>query len=117
MYESRQPSRDLISCVLRQLLEQQRELDREQVAFDHTALHIPTSLHDRTELLQSAVKVFDKVFLIVDALDEFSEADGEREELVDTLLQLQFNANNLKLFSSSRPAPFLESKFSLPERL
>jgi hypothetical protein len=30
---------------------------------------------------------------------------------------LQFNANNLKLFISSRPAPFLESKFSLPERL
>jgi hypothetical protein len=63
------------------------------------------------------MEAFEEVFLVVDALDEFSEVEDGREQFLNSLLALGSSAVKLKLFITSRPAPSLERKFSAQERL
>lgn len=61
-----------------------------------------------TELLgalKSEIGAFSKVFIIVDALDECSEDNNRRANLLDALLSLP---KNVKLLVTSRPLPTIE---------
>ena len=62
-----------------------------------------------TELLgtlKTEIGAFSKAFIIVDALDECSEDDNKRANLLDTLLSLP---KNVKLLVTSRPLPTIQS--------
>lgn len=61
-----------------------------------------------TELLgalKTEIGAFSKAFIIVDALDECSEDDNKRANLLDTLLSLP---KNVKLLVTSRPLPTIQ---------
>jgi hypothetical protein len=61
-----------------------------------------------TELLgalKTEIGAFSKVFIIVDALDECSEEDNKRANLLDMLLSLP---KNVKLLVTSRPLPTIQ---------
>jgi len=108
----RQTRISIISSILRQLLQLYRSTARE-----NTVPNIPLDLEGRITSLRSIVEAFEEVFLVVDALDEFSEVEDGREQFLNSLLALGSSAVKLKLFITSRPAPSLERKFSAQERL
>ncbi|KAI5357718.1 Putative NACHT nucleoside triphosphatase, heterokaryon incompatibility [Septoria linicola] len=53
-------------------------------------------------ILTSAIKQFDEVFLLLDALDECAEDNEERRNLLDFLDRLAQANSNLKIFATSR---------------
>jgi hypothetical protein len=53
-----------------------------------------------------------RVYVIVDALDEFTDQDGTREQLIEKLRELQMRTNTQLLFTS-RFIPEIEEKFRL----
>jgi hypothetical protein len=62
-----------------------------------------------TELLAALkleIGAFSRAFIIVDAIDECSEDDKKRENLLDTLLSLP---ENVKLLVTSRPLPTIQT--------
>jgi hypothetical protein len=61
---------------------------------------------ETTKVLKAQFTLFSKVFIIVDALDECSEADGTRADLVETLRSLR--AENVNLMVTSRDIPSID---------
>lgn len=63
------------------------------------------SISDYTQLLQATVESYDRVYFIIDALDECSEANGTRKDLLTELQRLKPAANTL---ITSRDIPSIE---------
>jgi hypothetical protein len=63
------------------------------------------SINDYAQLLQSSVQTYNRVYFIIDALDECSEANGTRKALLAELQKLQPAAN---ILFTSRYIPSIE---------
>jgi hypothetical protein len=66
------------------------------------------SLADYSRLLQSEIRNFSRVFIVIDALDECSENDGIREGFLGEVRKL---LPNICLLVTSRPIANLEHEF------
>ena len=63
------------------------------------------SISDYTELLQATVQSYDRVYFVIDALDECSEVNGTRKDLLAELQRLKPAAN---ILITSRDIPSIE---------
>lgn len=72
------------------------------------------SLNDCSELLRTETAGFSKVFIIIDALDEYIEGDGTRDALFRVLRHLPLD---IKLLVTSRHIPTIEREFENDMRL
>lgn len=70
------------------------------------------SIEDYTGLLHAAVQSFDKVYVVVDALDECPETDGTRKSLIAELRAL-----NINVLITSRDLPIIQNHLSNAVRL
>ncbi len=98
-----------VENVLRSLLKQRVQAHglSDSIAFlydDNT----PLILDNLTKILAQELKSFDRVYIILDALDEFPENDGGQEKLVNVLRGLGSNA---RLLVMSRDIPSIGSLF------
>ena len=105
----------LLSSIARQLFEQRPALLPQVKDFrkKHRDSNTRPTLKDYSELLSSMVRQFSQVYLMVDALDECAEVDGERNTkrhlFVNELKQLQSSTDrSLHLLITSRPLPDIE---------
>jgi hypothetical protein len=73
----------------------------------------PTKFHDLQEALRSETKRYSKVFIVVDALDECSEAETRRK----LLTALRSLGSNVNLMFTSRVLSSIELDFHGTERL
>ena len=71
----------------------------------HTSNQDRPSISDCAQLLQATVQSYDRVYFVIDALDEFSEASGTRKDLLAELQKLKPAVNTL---ITSRDIPSIE---------
>ena len=111
-----QTTTNLIASLVQQLV-QRRRIVPEDVSYVYKC-HIRTqtrpSLREWSDLLQSQVHSFSKVFFIIDALDECIESNGTRESLIAEIQKLQ---PSIHLLVTSRHIASIEREFEKAARL
>ena len=65
---------------------------------------------ESSKTLQSIATLYSRVFIIVDALDEWQVSDGCRSKFLSEIFSLQTKCR-MKLFATSRPIPEIVQKF------
>jgi hypothetical protein len=98
---------NIVASILQQLITLRSDylVDLKDLYTKHKKENTRPSLSDMMLLLQSVVFSFSKVFLVIDALDECSDADDVRSILLRELKKLQ---SRLCLLVMSRPIPDME---------
>lgn len=67
-------------------------------------------LGDLSESFQSVLSLYSRVFIVVDALDEWDDADGSRTQFLNLIFDIQSNLG-LNLFVTSRFIHDIEERF------
>lgn len=90
---------------MQQLLLRRLELTDEilQLYGLHSFRRTRPSLPEISKLMPSVFSRFSKVFVIIDALDEYPEQDGIRTDLLFEIQKLQITHPSLRLLITSRP--------------
>ena len=85
---------NLVASLVHQLVPRNSNLANDLASLYeiHITKDTRPSRNDYIQLLKAAVAAFNKVFIIIDALDECVEDDGTRQDLVEELLKLQLHA-------------------------
>ena len=91
--EAQQKSGDIIASLLRQLVQRKGLTDEVKTLYERYAARQDRPRSQLSDLLQSTIKKFVKVFIVVDALDECPET--ERDTLIGQLQKLGAVANVL----------------------
>ncbi|PQE07749.1 Ankyrin repeat protein [Rutstroemia sp. NJR-2017a BVV2] len=68
------------------------------------------TLDELSNCLQSVVALYSRVFIIVDALDEFQDMNNDRSKFISVILKLQTQCK-VNLFATSRDLPEITSMF------
>jgi ankyrin repeat protein len=112
----RENVRNLISSILQQLLSQ-RSTDAFEI-LDVYQKHIKSktrpTLREFSDLLQIAIRRFSRTYVVVDALDECTDIDENRETFVSELTSL---LPGISLFIVSRHLPHLERRLEMASRI
>lgn len=96
-----------MACILQQLISDKQSFlsDLKILYAQHNKENTRPSVPDIVSLLQGVVLSYSKVFIIIDALDECTDADDVRFILLTELKKLQ---HRICLLVMSRPIPDLE---------
>lgn len=103
---------DLLAAILKQLV-QERPLYGEPVATlhdRHAARRTRPSLDEIRTALNSVISKYSKVYIIIDALDECTDSDGTRSELLAILRSFQTKTDT-SLMVTSRFDARIEQSF------
>lgn len=107
-----QSAASLFAAVLKQLVQ-----NRPEIATPVTQMHelhlkqeSKPSFSDILQALQSVLSAYTTIFIVVDALDECSDKDGDRGQLIDKLHGLQAG-KDVRLLFTSRPIFEITRKF------
>lgn len=103
---------DLVASLLKQFVQGQPSIpDSVKTLYDrHKDKRTRPSLNEILGLLQTVTAVYSRVFIIVDALDEYQISNGYRQRLLLGLFDLQAKCN-AHLFATSRHIPSIEQEF------
>jgi Cdc6-like AAA superfamily ATPase len=110
-YEQR--STDLLASLLKQLVRRRPFIPESmQGLYEcHKARETHPSFDEISKVLQSIVADYQKVFIIIDALDECQVSDRrERKRLLSEIFNLQAKMG-ANLFATSRPVPDIATEF------
>lgn len=92
-----------IPAIIRQLATQNLSTVGLVKGFNGDHSTKPATQAEYTTLLSNLLHSFSAVYLMVDALDEFSKSEHERKLLVDELLSVSRTRTTLRIFITSRP--------------
>jgi hypothetical protein len=114
--EQNQTASNLIASLLRQLAEDDSATyDNVKSLYErHKDGKTPLTFDETRKALQSEIDTYSKMFIIVDALDESSEADGTRGKLLTVLRSL---GSTVSLLVTSRTHASIEEAFYGTQRL
>ncbi|KAK4085610.1 uncharacterized protein Triagg1_600 [Trichoderma aggressivum f. europaeum] len=103
---------DLMASLLKQLSARQHSLPGGvKILYNfHRAKHTRPSLEEIRGALQSVARMYTRVFVIVDALDECPAADNNRTNFLAEIFALQ-NATKANLFATSRHIQGIRNQF------
>ncbi|KAI0379825.1 purine and uridine phosphorylase [Hypomontagnella monticulosa] len=107
-----QKPRDLISSLLKQLLSRRPSLLvdlSEKLHAKHATKQTRPTIDEIFEVLKTTANAFSKLFIIVDALDEYQSSS--REEFLKRIFRLRDEAE-AHIFATSRPIPEIENAFT-----
>jgi hypothetical protein len=106
----------LIASLLKQLVQDCRAIsDNVQLFYSrHQHQNTNPTLEEITAAWETEIKAYTKAFIVVDALDEFSENNGYRIKLVQALRSL---AGPINLMVTSRNLSSIEQHFRDAQRL
>ena len=107
---------NLIASLLKQLVQHRSIVSDELVGLynSHVDKKSRPSLKECSKLLQAEIGRFSKIFIIIDALDEYIERDGTRDTLLNELRHLPFN---IGLLVTSRYVSTIEYGFNSDRNL
>ncbi|KAH0543788.1 hypothetical protein FGG08_001970 [Glutinoglossum americanum] len=107
--EEAQTTVNLIASLLQQLVQRNQAISDEVVSLysRHTKKGTRPTLGEYSRLLQSEVRGFSKVFIIVDALDECPESNGTRNSFLTEIRKLL----NIRLLVTSRYISAIQREF------
>ncbi|KAF2496560.1 hypothetical protein BU16DRAFT_507020 [Lophium mytilinum] len=108
-----QKPEDLLSSILRQLVEGQPVIpDEIEILYSHLKdIRARPSLKQILTVLQAVILTFSKTFIIVDALDECQISDGGRQKFLTALFNLQVQTES-NIFATSRYIPEITARFA-----
>ncbi|MCJ1331727.1 hypothetical protein MMC10_008419 [Thelotrema lepadinum] len=108
-----QSFRDLFSSLLKQLIRFSPQKFQNLWDDLHSSRSLDRSLSlDEIHLLsREVVALFDKAYIVIDALDESEEADGTRDKLMSHLVELQAHNAGLRILITSRPKQVASAHF------
>jgi hypothetical protein len=109
-----QELQDLLLSLLKQLAQGRSSIpDAVKLLYDRHNKNLPTrpSLDDISEALCSVIALYNKAFVVIDALDECQVSDGCRSRFLSNIFNLQAQTG-VKLFATSRPIPDIERLFT-----
>jgi Cdc6-like AAA superfamily ATPase len=108
-----QDIRMLVASVLKQLCQRRPDIpDAIQAMYrKHGMAQTKPPIEELRVALRAAVKLFSRVYLVVDALDEWQNTEGARSSMLNELLVLQAETH-LNLFATSRPVGDIKRCFS-----
>jgi hypothetical protein len=110
--EKQQTATSLLSCLLAQLVRRLPTLPDYVQKMYKTHQDKPVTCSETVDALRTAAKEFSRVYLVVDALDECSDTDGTRTQLLTELFEL-LTSSTISLFATSRPhIDDIQDKFS-----
>ncbi|KAI9684969.1 MAG: hypothetical protein M1820_010866 [Bogoriella megaspora] len=93
--QAEQSSLDLLSNLLKQLI--QARLDIAAPVIDlykrHIAQRSRPSIEDIFKILRSVCSSYTTVYIVIDAFDEYADMGGQRNQLIDSLRELQINSD------------------------
>lgn len=103
---------DLLSCLLKQLAWQQNVLPKvlEGLYQKHNVMKTQLSYDEILGALQIVICEFQRVFIVVDALDEIQVPDAGRAKFLSNIFHLQ-ESTCLNLLATSRFALEIEEQF------
>ena len=104
----------VIAAIIRQLAARNTELVKK---YKDKLENKYASLQDRRELFVSLMDNFDTVFILIDALDEFSNKHDRRIELVKMLKDLCERCDKMSLLITSRHANDAKEKMQPDETI
>jgi hypothetical protein len=111
--QQRQIPEDLLSSLLKQLAQQQPTMPTnvERLFTRHKASQTQPSFDEIRETLHFTIQLYTKVFVVIDALDEYhgSDRDGHNK-LLSAVFDLQ-HKTQLKLIATSRYVEEITSMF------
>lgn len=104
---------DLLASLLKQLCQDRPSLpDSLKDLYDwHKVRRQRPSLDEISGTLQSVVTLYSRVFIVIDALDEYQLSDGSRLRLLSEVFSLQ-TKYGINFFATSRFIPEIIEKFS-----
>lgn len=111
--QQQQRAEDLLLSLLQQLTQQQSYIPAEvkKLGERHKMKKTYPSFHEIVEVLQFTVRLYSKVFIIVDALDECQISNEVRKKFLSELFNLQANAE-VSLFATARFIPDIQKEFA-----
>lgn len=110
-----QSAQALLAAALKQLISSRPDLCTPETTINniyetYQTRGIRPSLDDTIEAMQSVCAGFQRVYIVVDALDECADNDGMRNTLVRSLRCIQ-EGGNTQILCTSRPTPSIERLF------
>ncbi|KAF4949959.1 hypothetical protein FGADI_8560 [Fusarium gaditjirri] len=103
--QEEQTAKELLACVLKQLLQSLPTLPESILSLHNTGSR--PSLEDISSTLMFVAKSFSRVFIVIDALDECDSRVKVLKEIFDLQSKCQVN-----IFATSRPVPDVISLFA-----
>jgi hypothetical protein len=109
--QDKQTIPNLMSSILHQLAVCAPEISKDLMyrLIEYRQKQIRPSMKATLDALRIIVSTYQTVYVVIDALDECSESNGERSELVGHLREMP---SNLKILCTSRELPDIEKLFS-----
>lgn len=103
---------ELLASLLKQLIQEQSSIPEgvKDLYKRHKDKRTRPSWNEVSKILQSVIADYSRVFLLIDALDEYQVADGGRKKLLSEIFNLQAKSE-LSLFATSRHIPEIEKEF------
>jgi hypothetical protein len=102
----------VIRSLIRQLIESQTPLVTRLEDFLEETADISVDAGEYAKFLASLIQTFSRVYIVIDALDEFSSLDRIRRSLVKVLISLTNRLDvNCYLFLTSRPSEDVKEMF------
>ncbi|KAF4973152.1 hypothetical protein FSARC_496 [Fusarium sarcochroum] len=103
----------VLASLLRQLVAGRRDIPKEiQEMYDMRTEKVYKPKFDAIyKAIRSVAGLYEKVFVVIDALDECPEVDGRRSELLKAIAQLQVDIST-NLLCTSRHIPDIEACFT-----
>ena len=110
--QTAQSASSLFAALLKQLVQKRLEIAAPvtQMYELHTKRGSKPSFNDILQALQSVCSTYTSIFIVVDGLDECSDREGARGQLIDKLHQLQ-TRKDIRLLFTSRFIPEITRKF------
>jgi hypothetical protein len=107
-----QSATSLLAAVLKQLVQARPSIAEPMTRLyeQHANKMTKPELEEISDALQSVLANYSSVYVVVDALDECSDKDGTRSQLLAKLRDLQ-SKTDLRLMVTSRFVPDIENKF------
>lgn len=96
-----QTAEDLVANILKQLAQKQKPISEQLHALyaRYSNLQKRPTVDELVKVIHSIRSVYSRVLVIIDALDECQETDGNRALLLSTILRLQADGANIFLTS------------------
>jgi hypothetical protein len=110
--QAEQTTELLLANILKQLAGWQERLPAsvQELYKRHKARYTRPILDELSTTLQSVVRAYSRVYIVIDALDECEDKDYNRGKLLTELFSLQ-NETGVNLFFTSRFIPEITKKF------
>ncbi|KAH6951342.1 hypothetical protein DER45DRAFT_576233 [Fusarium avenaceum] len=110
--QDEQTARELLASLLKQLLQSLSTLPETAKSLynKHNTKDSRPSLEEISNTLPSVIKLYSRVFILIDAIDECRKSDGSQARFLQEVFELQ-KKSKFNIFATSRPIPDIVDQF------